>query len=58
MEIEVIPIETQEASKFHQVITKDLPEFFGLSEANEKYARGIEKCFNLGLREGDTYLGL
>lgn len=58
MEIEVIPIETQEASKLHQTITEDLPEFFGLPEANQKYSQGIGQCHNLAISVGGEYVGM
>lgn len=39
-------------------ITADLPEYFGLPEANEQYAIGVRARHNIAAKIGDDYLGL
>jgi len=39
-------------------ITADLPEYFGLPEANEHYAQGVHSRVNFAAKLGDLYVGL
>lgn len=39
-------------------ITADLPEYFGLPEANEHYAVGVQTRINLAAMVGSDYIGL
>ena len=39
-------------------ITADLPEYFGLPDCNEHYAKGVHSRINFALKSGDAYLGL
>ncbi|HAT9060347.1 TPA: GNAT family N-acetyltransferase [Legionella pneumophila subsp. pneumophila] len=41
-----------------QTITKDLPEYFGLPEANEHYAIGVKTRTNFAAKDEDNYIGL
>lgn len=39
-------------------ITADLPEYFGLPEINEHYAKGVRSNMNFAAKIGDEYIGL
>lgn len=39
-------------------ISQDLPEYFGLSEANERYACGVRSRINFAAKVGEEYVGL
>ncbi|MBA2649608.1 MAG: GNAT family N-acetyltransferase [Legionella sp.] len=39
-------------------ITADLPEYFGLPEANEHYAQGVKTRINFVAKKNEEYLGL
>lgn len=39
-------------------ITIDLPEYFGLPECNEEYAKGICSRINFAISENENYIGL
>lgn len=54
--IENVPPET--AEKLCRKITTDLPEYFGLPEANEYYAAGIRSRSNLAAKVDSDYVGL
>lgn len=54
--IEQITSEIAE-SVCHQ-ITLDLPDYFGLPECNEQYAKGMLSRINFAAVVGDTYVGL
>jgi len=41
-----------------RTITKDLPEYFGLPEANEHYAIGVNTRTNFAAKDGDDTMGL
>jgi GNAT superfamily N-acetyltransferase len=56
MKIEQISQDTAEA--LCRTITSDLPEYFGLPEANEQYALGTHACQNFAAKRDDNYLGL
>lgn len=46
------------AKELCQEITTDLPEYFGLSEANERYFQGMLSRFSWGAKMGEKYVGL
>ena len=39
-------------------ITTDLPEYFGLPEANENYALGVKTYINFAAKKNGDYVGL
>lgn len=57
MEIEY-PISPHLAERLCRKITNKLPEYFGLSEANEHYALGVQTRVNFGAKIADDYVGL
>ena len=54
--IEQIPV--NEAEALCRKITKDLPAYFGLPEANEHYALGVRSRINLAVMVGGSAVGL
>lgn len=39
-------------------ITADLPEYFGIPEANERYAKGVKECISFAAMHNEKYIGL
>lgn len=56
IQIEKIPQDT--AEKLCRKITADLPEYFGLPDANEQYAVGVRSRQNFAAKIRDGYNGL
>lgn len=46
------------AKSLCRTITKDLPEYFGLPEANVHYEIGWKTRTNFAAKDGDGYIGL
>ena len=46
------------AEELCRQITVDLPEWFGLPECNEHYAKGVRNRTNFAIRRDENYLGL
>ena len=47
-----------EAENLCRAITKDLPEYFGLPECNEVYAKGVREHINFAIKHHGTFVGL
>ena len=58
MSIKIEKISQATAEDLCRKITSDLPEYFGLPEANEQYALGTHACYNFAAKQGADYLGL
>lgn len=56
--IKIEKIASELAQSLCRTITKDLPEYFGLPEANEHYAIGVKTRANFAAKSGDDYIGL
>lgn len=56
--IQIEKITGELAQSLCRKITMDLPEYFGLPEANEHYAEGVTACTNFAAKKNDNYLGL
>lgn len=56
MEIELISPDT--AEKLCRQITADLPEYFGLAEANEHYALGVRSKVNFAAKINGNHIAL
>jgi GNAT superfamily N-acetyltransferase len=56
--IEILQIDGTFASDLCQKITKDLPQYFGLPEANVRYIEGVKAKMNFAAKINDEYLGL
>jgi hypothetical protein len=56
--ISIEKISSSQAEKLCRKITADLPDYFGLPEANEHYAIGMHSKENLAAKIGDEYIGL
>lgn len=56
--IQIEKISGELAQILCQTVTKDLPEYFGLPEANEHYAIGVTKCANFAAQKDGNYIGL
>lgn len=51
-------ISPDEAENLCRIITKDLPEYFGLVEANEKYVEGVKDHINFAIAVQGNFVGL
>ncbi len=58
MKPKIIQIPANKAESLCRKITADLPEYFGLPECNEHYAKGVRERVNFGLSISDNYVGL
>jgi len=56
--IQIEKVSQEVAEDLCRKITADLPEYFGLPDANEHYAIGVHSCTNLAAKMGGDYLGL
>ncbi|GAN26124.1 MULTISPECIES: GNAT family N-acetyltransferase [Legionella] len=56
--IQIEKITGELAKALCQKITAELPEYFGLPEANEHYAIGVTKRINFAAKKDDNYIGL
>ncbi|HFL2713452.1 TPA: GNAT family N-acetyltransferase [Legionella pneumophila] len=51
-------ISPDDAEHLCRTITKDLPEYFGLPECNETYAKGVREHVNFAIKHEGTFVGL
>ena len=51
-------ISPEVATELCRKITADLPEYFGLPDANESYAQGVKSCINFAAKLNGEYVGL
>lgn len=51
-------ISAELAESLCRKITADLPEYFGLPEANEHYALGVKAYANFAAQKNGNYVGL
>lgn len=58
MRIQIEQISQDLAESLCRTIISDLPEYFGLPDANEHYAIGVRFRQNLAARMGNDYIGL
>ncbi|KTC82630.1 GNAT family acetyltransferase [Legionella cherrii] len=58
MMIQIEKVSGELAQTLCQTITKDLPEYFGLPEANEHYAIGVTTRTNFAAKKGGSFIGL
>ena len=56
--IQIEKITGELAQALCQTFTEELPEYFGLPEANEHYAIGVAKRINFAAKKDDNYIGL
>jgi GNAT superfamily N-acetyltransferase len=56
--IQIEKIADELAKALCQKITTELPEYFGLPEANEHYAIGVTKRVNFAAKRNDNYIAL
>jgi GNAT superfamily N-acetyltransferase len=56
--IQIEKITAELAQKTCQSLTNNLPEYFGLPEANEHYIRGIKSCTNFVAKNNKKIIGL
>ncbi|HRD70409.1 MAG TPA: GNAT family N-acetyltransferase [Legionella sp.] len=56
--IQIEKITGELAQKVCQSLTHDLPEYFGLSEANEHYEKGVKARINFAAKKNNESLGL
>ncbi len=51
-------ISPEDAEQLCRTITKDLPEYFGLPECNETYAKGVREHVNFAIKHEGNFVGL
>lgn len=51
-------VEPATAEKICRDITRDLPDYFGIPEANERYANGVVERISFAAKVDETYVGL
>lgn len=51
-------ISPNDAELLCRTITQDLPEYFGLSECNETYAKGVREHINFAIKHMGNFVGL
>jgi len=56
--IEIEEIDYDRAEMLCRKITANLPEYFGISSANEQYFKGVRYCRNLAAKINNQYVGL
>ncbi|MCZ4721560.1 GNAT family N-acetyltransferase [Legionella pneumophila] len=56
--IQIVQMAGESAQALCQTITKDLPEYFGLPEANEHYAIGVKTRTNFAAKKEGELVGL
>lgn len=56
--IQIEKITGERAKTLCQTITTELPEYFGLPEANEHYAIGVTNRINFAAKKDDNYIAL
>lgn len=56
--IKLEQISSDIAQNLCRLITSKLPEYFGLSEANEHYDQGVRERINIAAKVDDQYVGL
>ena len=56
--ISIEEINPDQAETLCRSITNDLPEYFGISSANEQYFAGVRSCRNLAAKINGQYVGL
>lgn len=56
--IQIEKITGELAQALCQTFTQELPEYFGLPEANEHYTIGVAKRINFAAKKDDNYIGL
>jgi predicted acetyltransferase/GNAT superfamily N-acetyltransferase len=56
--IEIEEIDHDQAEELCRKITKGLPEYFGISSANEQYFEGVRSCKNFAAKIKGHYVGL
>lgn len=58
MNVTINLLNADEAEKACREITHSLPEYFGIPEANERYAKGVKKLPTFGAKLNDIWVGL
>lgn len=58
MNYQIELISPKNAEELYCKITANLPEYFGLPECNELYARGVHSCINFAAKVDGTEVGL
>jgi GNAT superfamily N-acetyltransferase len=51
-------LNASESEKVCRELTHTLPEYFGIQEANERYAKGVRELLTFGAKHNGIYLGL
>ena len=58
MKYQLEQISEDKTSQLYNIITTDLPEYFGLPDCNEHYAIGVKTRINFAIKIEDTYVAL
>lgn len=58
MDLTIYQLSANESEQACRELTHSLPEYFGIQEANERYAKGVRELITFGAKLNDIYLGL
>ena len=58
MNLAIHLLNSSEAEKACREITSSLPEYFGIQEANERYAKGVRELITFGAKLNGIYVGM
>src|SRR5580704_4039965 len=58
MKVTFEEMNADEAEQLCRILTADLPDYFGLADANEQYAKGVRDNKNIAAKIADQYIGL
>lgn len=58
MNITIHQLNADEAEKACREITQTLPEYFGIHEANERYAKGVRELSTFGIKLNEHCIGV
>ena len=58
MSAKIVQLTGDFAENLCRNITLDLPEYFGLPDCNEHYAKGVRENTNFAIQVADEYIGL
>jgi len=58
MNLSIHLLNASESEKACRELTDSLPEYFGIQEANERYAKGVRKLSTFGAKFNGIYVGL
>ncbi|MBA3816071.1 MAG: GNAT family N-acetyltransferase [Parachlamydiaceae bacterium] len=58
MDLTIYQLSANESEQACRELTLSLPEYFGIQEANERYAKGVRELITFGAKFNGIYVGL